>query len=258
VTVDLDIAEGVAVVTLNRPEKLNAIDPPMRAELQAAWREISKNGDLRACIVTGAGDRAFCVGSDLGTTPAPETGAAAQAFGATGPDHLLDGFDASIPIIAAIGGYAIGGGLEIALACDIRIASDDAQFGLSEVQVGSMPGAGGTQRLPAIVGPSVAMHMMLTGERIDAARALTAGLVSELLPRDRLMVRASAIAERIARNAPLAVRAVKSLARLALEVPTAEGLRIERIAFETIRASADRAEGRTAFVEKRPPVYRGR
>jgi E-phenylitaconyl-CoA hydratase len=257
-SVDLDIAGGVAIVTLNRPEKLNAIDPPMRAELQAAWREVSTRGDLRACIVTGGGDRAFCVGSDLSATPAPETGPAAQSFGPTGPDHLLDGLDAGIPLIAAIRGYAIGGGLEIALACDIRIASDDAQFGLSEVRVGSMPGAGGTQRLPRIVGPSLAMHMMLTGERIEAARALAAGLVSELVSGDQLMARAAGIAERIARNAPLAVRAVKSLAQLSWQVSTADGLRMERLAFEAIRASADRTEGRAAFVEKRPPIYRGR
>ena len=257
-SVDVRIEGAVATVVLNRPEKLNAIDMPMRAELQAAWREISTNPELRACIVAGAGDRAFCVGSDLTATPAPETGPAAQAFGPNGPDHLLDGLDASIPVIAAIGGYAIGGGLEIALACDIRIASENAQFGLSEVQVGSMPGAGGTQRLPRIVGPTLAMQMMLTGERIDATRALAAGLVSEVMPRDGLSDRAAQIADRIARNAPLAVRAVKRLAQLSWDIPAADGLRMERIAFEAIRASDDRAEGRAAFVEKRTPSYRGR
>src|SRR5690606_14877778 len=171
---------------------------------------------------------------------------------------LLDGLTAEIPLIAAIGGYAIGGGLEIALACDIRIASEDSQFGLSEVRVGSMPGAGGTQRLPRIVGPSLAMYLLLTGERIDAARALAAGLVSELVPRERLQERAREIADRIASNAPLAVRATKRLARQALELPEASGLRMERMAFEMIRASEDRAEGRAAFIEKRVPKYRGR
>jgi E-phenylitaconyl-CoA hydratase len=247
-SVDIDIAERVAVVTLNRPEKLNAIDLPMRAELQDAWRTVSAD----------AGDRAFSVGSDLAATPAPEGGPASQAFGHGGPDHLLDGLTAEIPVIAAIGGYAIGGGLEIALACDIRIASDDSTFALSEVQVGSMPGAGGTQRLPRIVGPSLAMQMMLTGERIGAERALAAGLVSELMPRERLRERALELAARIARNAPLAVRATKRLAGLAGDVPLVDGLRIERLAFEAIRASEDRAEGRAAFAEKRDPVYRGR
>jgi E-phenylitaconyl-CoA hydratase len=257
-SVDIDIAERVAVVTLNRPEKLNAIDLPMRAELQDAWRTVSADAGLRAVVVIGAGDRAFSVGSDLAATPAPEGGPASQAFGHGGPDHLLDGLTAEIPVIAAIGGYAIGGGLEIALACDIRIASDDSTFALSEVQVGSMPGAGGTQRLPRIVGPSLAMQMMLTGERIGAERALAAGLVSELMPRERLRERALELAARIARNAPLAVRATKRLAGLAGDVPLVDGLRIERLAFEAIRASEDRAEGRAAFAEKRDPVYRGR
>jgi E-phenylitaconyl-CoA hydratase len=257
-TVDLDVQGHVAVLTLNRPAKLNAIDPAMRASLQDAWRRISGDPDLRAVIVVGAGDRAFSVGSDLGSTPAPDAGPASQAFGPGGPDHLLDGLAAEIPLIAAIRGYAIGGGLEIALACDIRIAAEDAQFGLSEVRVGSMPGAGGTQRLPRIVGPSLAMHMMLTGDRIDAPRALAAGLVSEVVPPERLLERAHEIADRIARNAPLAVRATKRLGGLAGDIPLDEGLRIERLAFEAIRASEDRAEGRAAFTEKRDPRYRGR
>lgn len=257
-SVDVDIANRIAVVTLNRPEKLNAIDTAMRSELQAVWRAISADPDLLACIVTGAGDRAFCVGSDLAATPAGESGPAGETFGPGGPDHLLDGLNAEIPLIAAIGGYAVGGGLEIALACDIRICSDDAKFGLSEVQVGSMPGAGGTQRLPRVVGPSLAMQMMLTGERIDATRALAAGLVSEVLSRQSLVARARALAERISKNAPLAVRATKRVAQLAEDVPLAEGLWVERMAFEAIRASEDRAEGRAAFTEKRDPDYQGR
>ncbi len=255
--VDLVIDGRIATVTINRPEKLNAIDPEMRKELQAAWRSVSSNPDLRAVIVIGAGDRAFCAGSDLGATPAPDGGAAAETYGHEGPDTLLSGLTATIPVIAAIGGFALGGGLEIALGCDLRIASHDSQFGLPEVQVGSMPGAGGTQRLPRIVGPSLALHMMLTGERIDAERALAAGLVSEVVPRAELADRARAIADRIARNAPLSVRATKRLASMAFDLPLADGLIVERMAFETIRVSADRAEGRAAFTEKRDPDYRG-
>ncbi len=254
----LDVEGTIATITLDRPQKLNAIDPTMRAELQAAWREISTRDDLRCCIVIGGGDRAFSVGSDLTATPAPEGGPAAQTFRAAGPDHLLAGLDTDLPIIAAIGGYAIGGGLEIALACDIRIASDDSQFGLTEVTVGSMPGAGGTQRLPRVVGPSLAMQMMLTGERIDAIRALASGLVSEIVPRERLADRARELAERIAANAPLSTRAVKRSVRLTEDVPLSVGLREERIAFEIIRFSEDRAEGRSAFSERRPPVFKGR
>src|SRR5690606_2504133 len=136
--VDLTVDGWIATIVLNRPEKLNAIDLPMRAELQAAWREVSGNAELRAVIVTGAGDRAFSVGSDLSATPAPDIGPAGQTFGPGGPDHLLDGLTAEIPLIAAIGGYAIGGGLEIAPACAIRIAAEDSQFGVSEVRVGGL------------------------------------------------------------------------------------------------------------------------
>jgi E-phenylitaconyl-CoA hydratase len=257
VSVDLDIVGGVATVTLNRVEKHNAIDPDMRAHLGEIWRRLRDDHTVRACVITGAGSRAFCVGSDLSAQTAEESFAATHyAHNTTG--HLLEGMDFEFPVIAAVNGYAIGGGMEIALACDIRVASLNAEFGLSEVRVGSIPGAGGTQRLPRTIGTSLAMQMLLTGDRIDAQRAYTSGLVSEIVPLDQLMHRATSIAHRIASNAPLSVRAVKRLASQGLDMPLEGALEMERVAFGLIRGTADRAEGRTAFREKREPNYEGR
>ncbi|WP_291408726.1 enoyl-CoA hydratase/isomerase family protein [Actinophytocola sp.] len=246
------------MITLNRPAKLNSIDPVMRKELKQVWASVSTDPDIRVCVLTGAGTRSFCTGSDLTATPKPDRAFAADLFGANGTDHLLAGLTTEVPLIAAVNGYAIGGGLEIALACDIRLASENAQFGLSEVRVGSIPGAGGTQRLPRIVGRSLAMQMMLTGDRIGADHALRAGLVSEVLPSNELLPRATAIAERIADNAPLSVRAIKRLVQLGLDAPLGTALQLEHAAFGLIRDTADRAEGRAAFTEGRPARYTGR
>lgn len=252
--VETEVRDGVAVVTLNRPTKLNAIDPQMRSELRSAWRRLA-DPDVRVAVVTGAGDRAFSVGSDLGSTPNPVT-FAREIFDAQEANHLLDGLSPDVPLIAAINGYAIGGGLEIALACDIRICADAAQFGLGEARVGSIPGAGGTQ-LVRTIGRSQAMQMLLTGDRIDAETALRVGLVSEVTDADGLLPRALAIATRIASNAPLSVRAIKRLVRFADEAPRDLSLQAERMAFGLIKETWDRAEGRAAFTEKRDPRYRG-
>jgi E-phenylitaconyl-CoA hydratase len=258
VGVDYAIADGVATVTLDRPEKLNAIDVSMRRALQAAWHDIGANPEIRACVITGAGERAFCVGSDLVATQGAPPAAAPDVLGFDGPGELLAGLTGDVPLIAAVNGLAIGGGFEIALACDIRFASEQAEFGLSEVRVGSMPGAGGTQRLPRAIGQSRAMQMLLTGDRIDAAEALRCGLVSEVLPAGDLLARAQEVAARIAANAPLSVRAVKRLVRHGLDAPLGVGLAFERFAFGLIRDTDDRREGRAAFAEKRLPEYQGR
>ncbi|TDV57743.1 enoyl-CoA hydratase/isomerase family protein [Actinophytocola oryzae] len=257
--VDMEVDEGVAVLTLNRPEKHNSIDRPMRAELKRAWERLATDRDIRVAVITGAGTRAFCTGSDLTATPKPDHAFAADLFGGNGSDHLLAGLDeAGIPLIAAVNGYAIGGGMEIALACDIRLASGNASFGLSEVRVGSIPGAGGTQRLPRAVGQSLAMQMLLTGDRIGADHALRAGLVSEVLPGKELLPRALAIATRIAANAPLSVRAIKQLVHRGLDAPLEVAMRLEHAAFGLIRETDDRAEGRAAFTEGRPARFTGR
>jgi E-phenylitaconyl-CoA hydratase len=255
--VELSVDQHVALVTLNRPEKLNSIDPTMRAQLAAVWRRLDEDEDIRVAVITGSGDRAFCAGSDLAATTAAAP-FAAEFFGRRSNGHLLYGVPADIPLIAAVNGLAVGGGFEIALACDIRLAVDTAEFGLTEVRVGSMPGAGGTQRLLRAVGESLGMQMLLTGDRINAQRALQAGLVSEVLPPADLLDRALAVAARIAANAPLSVRAVKQVVRLGRDAPLTVGLDLERLAFGAIRGTEDRREGRQAFVEKRPAEFRGR
>lgn len=254
----IDVANHVATITLNRPEALNSIDPQTRAELRGAWRRIKEDGDIRVAVLTGAGEKAFCTGSDLKKTMPPKESFAQLNFGQAGSDHLLADLDTDKPLICAINGYAMGGGLELALACDIRIASENAQFALSEVRLGSIPGAGGTQRLPRAIGTSNAMLMLLTGDRVDAVEALRIGLVSKVVPQNELLPAALEIATRIAGNAPLSVRAIKRLVHSGLDMPLPAAIDAERYVFGLLRDTEDRIEGRKAFQEKRSPVYRGR
>jgi E-phenylitaconyl-CoA hydratase len=252
-SVDFRIEGRIATVTLNRPQVLNAIDLQMRRDLQA-WRRIAEDDGVAVAIVTGAGGRAFSAGADL----KEGLGDAASTASAEAVESLTLGAELDKPLICAFNGLAYGGGLEIGLACDIRIAVEGARFALSEVRVGTLPGSGGTQRLPRLVGRANAMRMLLTGDPIDAAEALRIGLVSQLVPADRLQAEARALAQRIADNAPLAVRAAKRLVRIGSELPLEAALEAERAAWRELRDSEDRREGRVAFAEKRPPIYRGR
>lgn len=254
----LEVADHVATITLNRPEAMNSIDSQMRKELNAVWRRIHADDEIRVAILTGAGEKAFCTGSDLKKTMPPKESFAQSTFGQAESDHLLAGLTTDKPLICAVNGYAMGGGMELALVCDIRIASENAQFALSEVRIGSIPGAGGTQRLPRAIGASNAMLMLLTGDRIDAVEALRIGLVSKVVPAAELLAAAQAIARRIAQNAPLAVRAVKRLVRQGMDMPLGTAIETERYVFGLMRDTEDRIEGRRAFQEKRSPVYRGR
>jgi E-phenylitaconyl-CoA hydratase len=252
------VQDGVAIVTLNRPEAMNSIDPESNEQLLEIWDEVSNNEGIRVLVLTGAGERAFCTGADLKKTMPPADSAARQVFRG-GTRHFNFGtLQTDKPVIAAINGYALGGGLELALLADIRICSENAQFGLPEVRVGSIPGAGGTQRLIRAVGQSDAMWMLLTGERIDANEALRIGLVSKVVPFATLQETAVNLARLMAANAPLAQAAVKRLAMGGRELPLAAGLELERQAFGLLRDTDDRLEGRRAFAEKRPPVFRGR
>jgi E-phenylitaconyl-CoA hydratase len=183
---------------------------------------------------------------------------ARQVFAAPNSGAIIAGLTTDKPLIAAVNGYAMGGGMELALACDIRICSENAQFALSEVKVGSIPGSGGTQRLTRYIGMSDAMLMLLTGERVDAKEAHRIGLVSKVVPADRLLATAREIADKIAANAPLSVRAVKRLAHQGLDMPLAQAMDAERYVFGLMYSSEDRLEGRKAFAEKRKPNYRGR
>jgi E-phenylitaconyl-CoA hydratase len=255
---DIKVEDHVATLTLNRPEAMNSIDPEMRAELRAAWTRIKEDDDIRVAVLTGAGEKAFCTGSDLKKTMPPKESFAELTFGRPYSDHLLEGLDTDKPLICAVNGYAMGGGMEMALACDIRIASTNAVFALSEVRIGSIPGAGGTQRLPRAIGASNAMLMLLTGDRVDAEHAMRIGLVSKVVPSAELLPAAHEIARRIAQNAPLSVRAIKRLVYDGLDMPLPTALDNERYVFGLLRDTEDRIEGRRAFQEKRPPVYKGR
>lgn len=253
------VQDGIATVTIDRPQTMNAVTPEMRAELQATWEHIRIDPQIRVVIVTGAGDQAFCTGGDLKSPLSPNGTFAEQVFGETGAREMHAGIErCDAPVIAAINGYAIAGGLQLALACDIRICSEKARFSFSEVRIGTLPGSGGTQRLPRLVGQSNAMLMLLTGDRIDAQEALRMGLVSRVVPHESLMDDARTIARRIAGNAPLAVRAIKRLVNRSADVPLSAGLEAERYAFGLLNATEDRAEGRRAFVEKRKPHFKGK
>jgi E-phenylitaconyl-CoA hydratase len=256
-SLNIVVENHVATLTLNRPEAMNSIDPEMRAQLQAAWKRIKEDDEIRVAILTGAGEKAFCTGSDLKKTMPPKESFAELTFGRANSDHLLEGLDTDKPLICAVNGYAMGGGMEIALACDIRIASTAAVFALSEVRIGSIPGAGGTQRLPRAVGSSNAMLMLLTGDRVDAAEALRIGLVSKVVSADELLPAAQQIASRIAQNAPLSVRAIKRLVYSGTDMPLPAALESERYVFGLLRDTEDRIEGRRAFQEKRQPLYKG-
>lgn len=252
------VQDGIAIVTLNRPEAMNSIDPESNEQLLEIWDEVSNNEDIRVLVLTGAGERAFCTGADLKKTMPPADSAARQVFRGDTRHSNFGTLQTDKPVIAAINGYALGGGLELALLADIRICSENAQFGLPEVRVGSIPGAGGTQRLIRAVGQSDAMRMLLTGERIDANEALRIGLVSKVVPLSALQETAVNLARAMAANAPLAMTAAKRLAMTGRELPLAGGLELERQAFGVLRDSEDRLEGRRAFADKRAPVFRGR
>ena len=238
----------MARITLDRPDKRNAINDDMRTELTAAFAAFDADPSVRVVVLTGAGS-AFCAGGDLSASAAPDPRRPRIV-------EPLDQF--SKPVIAAINGLAFGGGLELALACDLRIAAIGARFALPEVRIGSLPGSGGTQRLPAVVGPSLAAQMTLTGEPIDAERALAAGLVSQLCAPEELIDTAMTLARTIARNAPLAVIAAKRALRVAAGMHRTENLDFERALFHELALTEDRNEGRRAFREKRQPVFKGK
>lgn len=247
--------DRIAIITINRPESMNAIDPQTSEELYDAWCDFRDDRELWVAILTGAGDRAFSAGNDL----------VATARGAGLPITRRVPFGGNTrdfvtwkPTIAAINGYCLAGGLEIALACDIRIAAEHAQFGLPEVRWAIIPGAGGTQRLPRAIPLALAMEMILTGERIDAQRALQAGLVSRVVPADQLMPTALEIAQTICKRGPLAVRAAKESIMRGLDMTLQQGLDLEAMFAARVAASEDAREGPRAFAEKREPQFKGR
>lgn len=256
--IDVTVDNQVAVAVLNRPEAMNSFDAKMREALYALWDRVQNDDDIRVLIITGAGDQAFCTGSDLKKTMPPRESYAELLVGRNNPGNMLHKFGTDKPIICAVNGYAVGGGLELALACDICIASENAKFGLTEAKIGSIPGSGGVQRLPRSISKSNALLMLLTGDIVDAAEAFRMGFVSKVVPLKDLLPAAQDIAQRIARNAPLAVKALKRLVNQGLDMPLAHALEMDKYLFGLLRDTEDRIEGRKAFQEKRKPQYKGR
>ena len=252
----------LAIITLNRPEALNALNASLRRELHDAFLSFRDDPDAWVAIVTGSGERAFSAGADLKEMSAGRqaelTGDRADPFWEAERPSLNRGLTIWKPIIAAINGYCLAGGLELALACDMRIAVEHARFGLTEVLRGIIPGGGGTQRLPRTVPFGIALQMMLTGEHIDAQEAHRIGLVNRVVSADRLMAEAEALAEQMCANAPLSTRAIKEAAYRGINVSLDEGLRIEAFLSRIIRTTEDSREGPRAFAEKRPAQFKGR
>ncbi len=257
-------SEGaVAILTIDRPKVHNALDFETSDALVDAWLRFRDDDDLRVAILTGAGERSFCAGADLrGVGDFYKTLTSAQRLRRSEQVPGLGGITKNLeidkPTIAAVNGHCLAGGLEIALACDLRIASENASFGLPEVTRGIIPGAGGTQRLPRLVGPERALELIMTGRRIDASEAERIGLVSRVVAQGDLLQEALSVANAIAENGPLAVRAAKAAVWRGLDAPLEEGLRLEQLLAEPVRQSEDAQEGPRAFLEKRKPEFKGR
>ena len=251
--------DRLAYVTINRPDRRNAIDPATSKEMKDAFEKFKADDDLWVAIVTGAGEDAFSAGADLLAMSQALSGGGGDSGALSVPfAGITRGYECWKPIIAAVHGYCLAGGLELALSCDIRIAADNAQFGLPEPKRAIIPGAAGTQRLPRAVPLAFAMELLLTGDRYDAETALRFGLVSRVVPRDQLMATAEEIAQTIAANGPLAVRAIKQAAMMGRDLPFSEGLALESELAGKIFRTADALEGPTAFAQKRKPEYKGK
>jgi enoyl-CoA hydratase len=248
---------GIAYVTVNRPKVLNALNTPTWKDLRTAFEDARDDASVRGAILTGAGNKAFIAGADIGELAHVAAFEAEQSsrFG----QEVLDLIEnLGKPVIAAINGFALGGGCETAMACTIRIAVDTARFGQPEVALGLIPGGGGTQRLPRLVGKGWALQLILSGEMISAQEAYRIGLVNEIVPAADLITRAEAILRKIASNAPIAVRFALEAANKGMDTSQGEGLLLEASYFGLCAATEDKKEGTAAFLEKRTPQFQGR
>jgi enoyl-CoA hydratase len=246
----------VAVLTIDRQDKMNALNAQVQEEIAEAFATISP-GEIRTIIVTGAGEKAFVAGADVGGMRAMSA-LEVREFGRIGT-RMMDAIEGTpVPVIAAINGFALGGGAEIALACDIRIAAENARFGFPEVTVGIMPGAGGTQRLPRVVGSGVARELVFTGRVIDAKEAKEVGLVNRVVGEGEALEAAKEMARQIAGNAPVAVKNAKTAMNIARNTDLASGIEHEGDLFALLFATEDAREGMTAFSERRRPEFKGR
>jgi enoyl-CoA hydratase/carnithine racemase len=248
---------NIAYVTVNRPKVLNALNTPTWSDLRKAFEDARDDAAIRGVILTGAGDKAFIAGADISELAHVSAFEAEQSsrFG----QQVLDLIEnLGKPVIAAVNGFALGGGCETAMACTIRIAVETAKFGQPEVALGLLPGGGGTQRLPRLVGKGRALQLILSGEMITAQEAYRIGLVNEIVPAAELTARAEAILRKIASNAPIAIKFALEAANKGMETSQGEGLLLEASYFGLCAATEDKKEGTTAFLEKRAPQFRGR
>jgi len=250
-------ADGVATISINRPQALNALNEATLLELSHRLSDAEQDADIKVVVITGAGDRAFCAGADLNVmkTATPYKG---MHLSLIGQKVTMEVEEATKPVIAAINGYALGGGLELAMACDIRIASAKAKLGQPEVNVGLIPGWGGTQRLPRLVGKGIAKEMIFTGENIDAKRAEHLGLVNMVVPPEELKTAVKEMASKLMSKPPIGLELAKHLINNSTEVDLKSGLRNEAVAFGVLASTEDFKEGVNAFLEKRKPQYKGK
>jgi enoyl-CoA hydratase len=248
---------GIAYVTVNRPKVLNALNMPTWADLRMAFEHAREHDEVRGIILTGAGEKAFIAGADINVLAGLAAFEAAQSsrFG----QEVLDLIEnLGKPVIAAINGVALGGGCETALACTMRIAVEGAAFGQPEVKLGLLPGGGGTQRLPRLVGKGRALQLILSGQMINAQEAYRIGLINEIVPADKLIARAEAILKQISTNAPIAVKLALDAVNQGMDGSLSEGLRLEASYFGLCAATEDMKEGTNAFLQKRQPQFHGR
>jgi len=256
-----EIKDAIAYLTMNRPDALNALNRKMTEEIIAACEEISSRDEVRVSIITGAGPKAFSAGLDLKERAAEDVSIVERRQARHAPDivaHHQAIAALKKPVIAAVNGYAVGGGLEIALACDIRIGSTNAKLGLTEVRLGMIPGAGGTQRLSRIVGRARALEMILMGRIVDAEEALRTGLLSQVVAPEALIPTAEAVAREIMEGAPLALQFAKEAVNRGMEMSLEDGIKLEIDLSSLLRTTEDCQEGPRAFAEKRKPVWKGR
>jgi enoyl-CoA hydratase/carnithine racemase len=253
----LEKKNGIAYVTINRPKVLNALNMATVEELRAVFHDIKTDEAIRVAILTGAGEKAFVAGADINEL-AQQNAVNGKKYAHRGQNVLNLIENLGKPVIACINGFALGGGCELALACTMRLASDNAKLGQPEVKLGIIPGYGGTQRLPRLVGKGLAMQMVLAGEMISAQEAHRIGLVNEVTSAVELIPRAEAIAAKIIANAPLAVQYAMEAVNKGMEMTLAEGLFLESALFGVCCATSDKTEGTTAFLEKRAANFRGK
>lgn len=255
-TILIEKRGSVAVLTINRPDKLNSLNSKVHSEGVAALDQLRTDDSVRVLVVTGAGEKSFIAGADISEFSGKTSVSERNVFQGRSLFNSLDTFPK--PVIAMINGFCLGGGCELALACDLRYASEKARFGQPEINLGIIPGGGGTQRLARLIGEGKAMEMILTGDMIDAPTALRLGLVNDVFPAEELPEKTFALAEKIAEKSPIALQMAKEAVKLASRSNLDEGLRREIDLFAICFSTEDKEEGVAAFLEKRKPIFRGK